>query len=175
MSKPDAKKNVLEEEEKSQEEIESGERVSGEPESNLAAVGGGGIAGAAAGATIGTAVGGPIGGALGAAIGGIAGGVAGDQIQDNLDPKLEEVYWEENFRTRPYYKAGDTYQTYLPSYRFGWESASRREYGNRSFEELETDLEKDWKTHHSASGDWASVKDRVRDAFERIRTKIKKS
>src|SRR5688572_10877291 len=99
MSKPDAKKNVLEEEEKSQEEIESGERVSGEPESNLAAVGGGGIAGAAAGATIGTAVGGPIGGALGAAIGGIAGGVAGDQIQDNLDPKLEEVYWEGNFRT----------------------------------------------------------------------------
>ena len=64
-------KKTREDLQKSKEEIEreeekSGKRVSGEPDSNLSAVGGGGIAGAAAGAAIGTAVGGPVGGALGA-------------------------------------------------------------------------------------------------------------
>lgn len=172
MSNADTRKNIIEEEEKSPEEVESGERVSGEPESNLAAVGGGGIAGAAAGAAIGTAVGGPLGGALGAAIGGVAGGVAADQIQDELDPKLEEVYWEEHYRTRPYYQAGDKYESYLPAYRFGWESAARGEYAGRNFDELEPELENVWKTHYAASGEWRSVRERVRDAFDRIRQRI---
>ncbi len=163
------KKNVTDE--IKPEEVESGERLSGEPDSNLAAVGAGGITGAAAGAAIGGVLGGPIGAAIGAAAGAVAGGAAGDKIQNQLDPKLEEIYWQENYIHRPYYKAGDKYEVYLPAYRFGWEAASRRDYGDRDFAELETELASRWGQEHRDSGNWASVRDIVRDAFIRIREK----
>jgi Glycine zipper len=164
------KKKVVEEEIKP-EEVESGERLSGEPDSNLAAVGAGAIAGAATGAAVGGAIGGPVGAAIGAAAGAVTGGTAGDQIQNILDPKLEEVYWQENYKHRPYYKQGDKYDTYLPAYRFGWEAASRRDYGAKNFEELEPELKNRWETEHPNSGDWNFVRDIVRDAFIRIREK----
>jgi hypothetical protein len=166
MSKVEEKKK-LSEEEALEEKAESGERVSGEPDSNLAAVGGGGIAGAAAGAVIGTAVGGPVGAAIGAAAGAVAGAAAADQIQDELDPKLEEAYWQENFQKQPYYKVGDKYESYLPAYRFGWESASRPEYAERDFEEVEPELRKSWE------GDWDPVRSIVRDSFMRVRLRRK--
>jgi uncharacterized protein YcfJ len=149
-----------------QTEEESGTRTSGEPDSNLAAVGGGGIAGAATGAAVG--------GAIGAAAGAIAGAAAADQIQDELDPKLEEVYWQKNYKNQPYYKPGDKYETYLPAFRFGWESASRREFGNRSFEELEPELQNTWQNLHASHSDWSDVRLIVRDAFYRIRKKREK-
>ena len=167
------KKKVAEEEIKP-EEVESGERLSGEPDSNLTAVGAGAIAGAATGAAVGGALGGPVGAAIGAAAGSIAGGAAADQIQDELDPKLEEVYWQENYKHRPYYKPGDPYETYLPAYRFGWKAASSRDYGDKDFEALEPELKKRWETEHPKSGDWESVRNIVRDAFIRIREKREK-
>src|SRR5262245_47986380 len=112
MPKKETTKEITEEEIEKAEE--SGERVSGEPDQNLAAIGAGGIAAAAAGAGIGTAVGGPIGGAVGAAAGAIAGGVAGDAVAAEFDPKIEEVYWKENFMNRPYYKKGDKFEDCLP-------------------------------------------------------------
>lgn len=164
------KKNTAEDKIKP-EEVESGERLSGEPDANLTAVGAGAIAGAATGAAFGGALGGPVGAAIGAAAGSVAGGAAADQIQDELDPKLEEVYWQENFKHRPYYKAGHKYETYLPAYRFGWEAASRRNYGDRDFTELEPELKMRWETEHPDSGEWGYVRDIVRDAFVRIREK----
>lgn len=164
------KKHVPEEEIKP-EEVESGERLSGEPEANLPAVGAGAIAGAATGAAVGGAIGGPVGAAIGAAAGAVAGGTAGDQIQNKLDPKLEEVYWQENYMNRPYYRQGDQYETYLPAYRFGWEAANRRDYGDKDFAELEPELKRRWETEHPKSGDWNFVRDIVRDAFVRIREK----
>jgi phage tail tape-measure protein len=166
MSKTDEKKK-LSEEEVLKEKAESGQRVSGEPDSNLAAVGGGGIAGAAGGAAIGGVIGGPVGAAIGAAAGAVAGAAAADQIQDELDPKLEEAYWQENYRNQPYYKSGAKYESYLPAYRFGWESASRPEYSERDFEEVEPELRKNWE------GDWDAVRAVVRDSFMRVRLRRK--
>ena len=165
-------KKKKEEEKIRQEAVESGKRVSGEPDSNLAAVGAGGIAGAAAGATIGAA-GGPLGAGLGAAAGSIIGAAIADQVQDELDPKLEEVYWKENYHKQPYYKSGDVYETYLPAYRFGWESAIRREYTGRTFGEIEPELMEQWEDQHPASQPWSGVRLIVRDGFQRIRDKAK--
>jgi hypothetical protein len=156
-------------EEIEREEEKSGKRVSGEPDSNLSAVGGGGIAGAAAGAAIGTAVGGPIGGALGAVAGAIGGAVTADQIQDELDPKIEEAYWKDNYKSRPYYKHGDDYEVYLPAYRFGWESAIRKQFAERDFEDIEPELRNSWITECDESRDWDSVREICRDGFNRIR------
>lgn len=156
-------KEVLE-----QETVESGKRVSGEPESNLAAVGAGGIIGAAAGATLG-AVAGPLGAGLGAAAGSVIGGAIADKAQDELDPKVEELYWQEQHTKRSYYKSGDLYEDYLPAYRFGWENAIYKKYGDRSFEQIEPQLQTSWETGHSEP--WELVRDKVRDAFQRIREK----
>jgi hypothetical protein len=163
------RKKSISEEEARRHEAESGKRVSGEPESNLSAIGAGGIGGAAAGAAVGTAVGGPIGGIIGAAAGGIAGATAADQIQDALDPKLEEVYWQENYRRRPYYKTGSAFNDYLPAYKFGWEAANSSKYGDRDFEDIESDLRRDWETQHGKGSDWSAIKQVIRDSFERIR------
>ena len=152
-----------------QEEVDSGKRVSGEPESNLAAVGGGAIVGAAAGAAIGAVLGGPLGGAVGAVAGTLAGGVAADAIQDKLDPKMEELYWQENFKNRPHYKLTGKYEEYLPAYKLGWESAIRKKNADRKFEEIETELQLEWKEQHRASSDWTAVRELVRDAFSRVR------
>lgn len=149
-------------------EEETPKRVSGEPESHLSAIGGGGIAGAATGAAIGTAVGGPVGGAIGAAAGGLAGLAAADKAIDQLDPKIEEKYWQENFKNRPYYKAGDTYESYAAAYRFGWETASRKEFSRKTFDEAETSLQKEWQKQHGDSRDWTEVLEIVRDAFDRV-------
>ena len=167
MSKADESRKASEEK-VLQKETESHQRVSGEPESNLAAVGGGGIAGAAAGAVVGTAVGGPVGGAIGAAVGAVTGAAAADQIQDKLDPKLEEVYWQENYRNQSYYRSGDLYESYLPAYKFGWESAMNREYANRDFQEIEAELKNEWIGKHS-DRDWTSDRQIIHDAFIRIR------
>lgn len=168
-------KKTKEDLKKSKEEIErdeekSGKRVSGEPDSNLSAVGGGGIAGAAAGAALGTAVGGPIGGALGAVAGAIAGGVAADQIQDELDPKIEEAYWKENYKKRPYYRTDDSYEeVYLPAYRFGWESAIHKQFSDRDFEDIEPELRNRWIEECGEPREWDSVREICRDGFSRIR------
>lgn len=166
------RKKKKSEEQIQQEAAESGKRVSGEPDSNLAAVGAGSIVGAAAGIAIGTAVAGPVGAALGAAAGGVVGGATADHVQDELDPKLEEVYWQENYKTRPYYTAGEPYENYLPAYKFGWESAFRDEYRKKSFEDAERSLSKDWEKHHHDLGPWDKVRETVRDSFERIRERI---
>ena len=173
MNKKSTTKDLTEEEIEKAEE--SGERVSGEPEQNLAAIGAGGIASAAAGAAIGTAVGGPIGGAIGAAAGAIVGGAAGDAIADNFDPKIEEVYWQENFRNRPYYKQGDKYEDYLPAYRFGWESAIRDEYNDRNFDALESDLRTEWEKQQKPYRNWDDARAMIEEGFVRIRNqRVKK-
>ena len=169
MSKTDVKERLSEEEIRRR-EAESGKRESGEPDANLSAVGGGGITGAAAGAVVGGAVGGPAGAAVGAVAGAVAGAAAADKIQDKLDPKIEEVYWQQHYYTRPYYKSGDPYENYLPAYRFGWESAIRKDYAGKNFDEIEPQLRSEW-TKSGAASDWITIRDIVRDGFDRVRSR----
>jgi hypothetical protein len=169
MSKLTQKKNRKAEEE---EELvqKTGERVSGEPDSNLAAVGGGGIAGAAAGGAIGTAVGGPIGGVIGAVAGGVAGAAAGESIADEIDPKIEETYWRKNYHTRPYYREHRKFEDYLPAYRLGWEIAAQAEHRKREFEQSEHELRNRWQVvRQDSSLEWEEVRHAMKDAFDRIR------
>ena len=171
MKEREKRKTSVEELNEENDENKKTRRASGEPESHLSAVGGGGIAGAATGAAIGTAVGGPVGGAIGAAAGGVAGMAAADKAIDQLDPKIEEDYWKENFKNRPYYKPGDEYESYAAAYKFGWEAAGKREYKERSYKQAEAQLERDWKAQRGSMRDWSEVKEIVRDSYERVRSK----
>jgi hypothetical protein len=78
----------------------------------------------------------------------------------------EDAYWRSNYKTRPYVK-NDDYDTLSGGYRYGYESASR--YSDRSWEDVEADLERDWDAYeYRGNSTWAQVKGAVRDAWDRI-------
>lgn len=146
--------------------------ITGEPGAHPVGVAGGGTGGALAGAAVGGAVGGPIGAVVGGAVGAVAGGLAGKGVAESVNPTEEESYWRENYKSRPYYKSGRDFEHYSPAYRFGWESASRMDYHGRRFEDVESDLSKNWNRFRgSARTEWNDVRAATRDAFERAQNR----
>ena len=127
----------------------------------------GAVGGGAAGAVGGAAVGGPVGAVVGGIAGAAAGAAAGKGIAHAVDAKKEDEYWRANFQSRPYYTVGDSYELYEPAYRYGWETYSV--YAPRTFDEIETDLERDWETRKGTSRlSWERAKLATRDAWHKI-------
>ncbi|PYQ67242.1 MAG: hypothetical protein DMF54_05135 [Acidobacteria bacterium] len=144
--------------------------LTGESGSHPIGTGVGATGGAATGAAVGGAVGGPIGAAVGGVAGAVGGGAAGHAVAEGLDPTVEEAYWRRTYITRPYYRAGRTYEDYEPAYRYGWESAIRPEYRSRKFEDVESDLERGWdKVKGKTKEGWRDVREATRDAWYRVR------
>lgn len=145
--------------------------ITGEPGAHPVGVAGGGTGGAVAGAAIGGVVGGPIGAAVGGAIGAVAGGLAGKGLAESVNPTTENTYWQREHKTRPYVRKDTPYEHYEPAYRYGWETASRPEFANRSFDDAERDLERNWETYRGPSTTpWRDVREATRDSFERVRS-----
>jgi len=144
--------------------------ITQEPGSHAAGTGIGSAGGAAAGGAVGATVGGPIGAIVGGAIGALVGGVAGHAVGEAVNPTIESDYWSRNFKDRPYYKSGREYSEYEPAYRFGWESAARKEYAGREFDDVESELQNNWKGDQGASDPWTDARDATRDAWLRVRT-----
>jgi hypothetical protein len=132
-----------------------------------AAGGAAGIGGAiAAGAAMGT-VAGPVGTAVGAAVGAVAGGLIGKGVAEGVNPTAEEKYWRQTYASRPYVTAGTPYDQYGPAYKYGWESHAR--HSGKSFDEIETDLARDWdKSKGKSSLKWDQAKPASRDAWDRV-------
>ena len=131
--------------------------------------------GVAAGGT-GGAVGGPVGAAIGAAIGAVAGGLAGKGVAEAVNPTVEEEYWREEFRNRPYYRSGTDYDTYQPYYKYGWEAASRPEFRGRKYDEIERDLETEWPSYNTTGKtDFKEYKGATRDAYERATSSLERT
>jgi hypothetical protein len=100
---------------------------------------------------------------------GSAGGAAGHAAGEAVNPTVEGAYWSKKYKTRPYYRGGQTYVDYEPGYRYGWESGARPEYLGRKFVEVEGDLEKGWeKANGSTARTWAQTRDVTRDAWDRV-------
>jgi len=127
----------------------------------------GAAGGAAAGAAIGTAVGGPVGAVLGGAIGAATGALAGQSAAEALNPAAEDAYWGVNYRTREYVDRDRPYTEYRPAFQYGWESRARMR--DRTFQEVENELERGWE---GARGDsklpWAEAKPAAHDAWQRL-------
>ncbi len=143
--------------------------ITGAPGSHPVGTGVGAAGGGAAGAAIGAAVSGPaapVGAAVGAVIGAVAGGLAGKGVAESVNPTTEEEYWRNNYSSRPY-AAGVAYDEFAPAYRYGWESKTR--YADRSFEDAENDLSRDWNVARGKSQlEWEKAKQATRDAWDRI-------
>ena len=122
--------------------------------------------GAATGAALGSAAG-PVGVAAGVVIGAVAGGLAGKAAAEQVDPTVEDAYWRDNYRTRPYVEPNAEYAMYQPAYRYGWEARSR--YPDRSFDEVEAKLGSEWPSKRGTSNlDWQQSKSAARDAWHRV-------
>jgi len=140
--------------------------ITKEPGAHPAGVGLGGAGGAAAGAAIGGAVAGPPGALAGGAIGAVAGGLGGKAAAEAVNPTVEDSYWRENYKTRPY-ASKDSYDRWRPAYKHGWQSYGK--YRGRKFEEVEPDLRRDWERTPEAAGlSWESAKNATRDAWHRV-------
>jgi len=141
--------------------------ITGEPGSHPVGTGLGAAGGAATGAAVGGAVGGPAGAVVGGAVGAVAGGLAGKGAAEVVNPTVEDAYWRENYRLRPYVNTSRPYDFYEPAYRYGWESRSR--YMDRRFEDVETDLERGWDRFKGNSKlAWHEAKDAVRDSWHHV-------
>ncbi|HVS33107.1 MAG TPA: hypothetical protein VMS98_16795 [Thermoanaerobaculia bacterium] len=144
--------------------------ITGEPGAHPLGVAGGGTGGALAGAAVGGAVGGPVGAVVGGAVGAVAGGLAGKGAAEAVNPTEEEKYWKQNYKSRGYYQQGRDFEHYAPAYRYGWESAARPHYSGRRFDEIESDLGRNWvNARGKASTEWSDIRFAARDAFDRVR------
>jgi hypothetical protein len=126
----------------------------------------------AAGAAIGT-VAGPVGTAVGAAAGAVVGAFTGKALAASIDPDAEDLYWRDNFDTRPYANAY-SFDEYRPAYRYGVESYQR--YPGRSFDDVEMDLSRDWDTSRGKSSlKWEHAKLAARDSWTRVSDAIERA
>ena len=145
---------------------ENRDPLSGAQGAHPVGVGVGATGGAAAGAAVGSAAG-PVGTAVGALIGGVAGGLAGKGVAEAVNPTVEDQYWRENYRSRPYVHAGEDYDAYAPAYRYGWESYEKNR--GRKFEEIEADLRGGWeRSGGNARMAWDRAKNAARDAWHHV-------
>ena len=146
----------------------------GRPEAKGAgkgAVAGGVAGGVVGGATTGALAGGlsgPAGAVIGAAVGAVAGAIADKR---KADPVVEDAYWRDNYSSRPYVQSGMTYDDYSPAYRYGAESYNK--YPDRSYDDVEPELQRDWGTARGNSKlEWEHAKHATRDAWHRIERAI---
>lgn len=141
----------------------------------MGAVIGGAAGGVAGGAAAGAAVGGmtgPVGAAVGAVVGAVAGAVAGRAVK--ADPAVEDAYWRDNYSSRPYIANGSTYDDYGPAYRHGVDAYSKNP--NRSFEDAESDMSRDWGTSRGNSKlEWEHAKHASRDAWDRVSNTVERA
>ena len=141
--------------------------ITGAPGAHPIGTGAGAASAGATGAAIGAVVGGPVGAVVGGAIGAVAGGLAGKGVAESVNPTVEDAYWRDNYKTRPYAKADMPYDTYQPAYRYGWESRSM--YPGKKFDEVESGLATGWDSAKGTSKmAWADAKGAAKDAWHRV-------
>ena len=147
--------------------------LTGAPGAHPVGTGVGAVAGGmAAGAAAGT-VAGPVGTAVGAAVGAIVGGLAGKGIAESIDPTVEDAYWRDNYRSRPY-ASGASYDDFGPAYAYGVNTYSR--YPGQRFEDVESDLSRDWSSARGKSSlAWDRAKHAVRDSWHRLSDSVERA
>ena len=152
---------------KKTEDTEHRDPITHTPGAHPVGVGTGAAAAGAAGAAIGGAMGGPLGAVVGAAVGAVAGGLGGKAAAESVNPTIENAWWREAYRGRPYAKPEEPYETYEPAYRYGWEA--RMMHGDMQWSEIERELEMGWPQARGDSKlEWGEAKHAAKDAWDRV-------
>lgn len=84
-----------------------------------------------------------------------------------LDFAAEDRHWRDQYKRESYFSADHSYDDYAPAYRVGYEGAGR--YAGRRFDEVETDLRRDYDSVRGSSKlSWEKAKSAARAAWDRI-------
>lgn len=143
--------------------------VTGEPGSHPVGTGVGAAGAGIIGTAVGVAVGGPIGGAVGAVVGSAAGGLLGKGVAETFDPTVEDEYWRNNYKTRPYVEKGYTYDDYSPAYRTGYEGYSTYSQQGLSYQDAEPHLRQRYERDYGSGRlHWDKARHASQDAWYRI-------
>jgi hypothetical protein len=104
----------------------------------------------------------------------VVGGLAGKGVAEPIDPTAEEAYWRDNYSSRPYVTRGATFDDYGPAYRYGVDSYGR--YEGREFDEVESDLSRDWQRAKGNSKlTWDNAKHATRDSWQRVSDAVERA
>ena len=125
------------------------------------------LGGAVSAALVGS-VAGPVGPVIGAALGAIAAGIGGNTVAKSVDAEAEAACWQDNFRDRPHVHSGASFDDCAPAYGHG--VAIFMKYPDSSFEEVESELPREWNASRSASRlEWEHEREASLDAWWRAR------
>ena len=84
-----------------------------------------------------------------------------------VDPEVEDAYWRQNYSPRYYVDRKRPYTDYGPAYQYGWESRARM--SDRTFADVESDLEKGWcRARGESNLPWSQARRATRDAWQRV-------
>lgn len=141
--------------------------ITGQPGAHPVGTGIGAAGAGAAGAAIGAA-GGPVGAIVGGVVGAVIGGLIGKSTGEAVNPTVEDEYWQNTYKSRPYVEEGRAYNDYQPAYRTGYEGYGRYYESGRTYSEVEPHLQRDYETNYSRTGlSWENARHATRDAWER--------
>jgi hypothetical protein len=116
---------------------------------------------------------GPVGAAVGAVVGAVAGALAGKSLGEAVDPVAEDVYWRDNYASRPY-ATGASYDEYRPAYGYGVDAYTR--YPDRDFDDIEPELGSEWNSRRGSSRlEWDRAKHATRDAWNRVSDSVERA
>ena len=79
---------------------------------------------------------------------------------------FDDSDFRKDFQTR-YGTSGGSYDTYAPSYRYGYDMASNPQYKGKSFSAVENDLRADYGRRYPNST-WDKMKDSVRYGWDKV-------
>ena len=74
----------------------------------------------------------------------------GGSSSPSTSAAFDDEYYRSAFATRPYHSPESRYDDYAPAYRYAHDSHAR--HAGRAFDEVETDLSRDWERNRGASG-----------------------
>lgn len=137
----------------------------------------GGISGVLTGAAIGSA-GGPIGTIIGGIAGAMGGWWAGRAISEAAEnfTDADEQYYRGHYERSPSKLADRKYDDVRPAYAVGHMAGRNPDYRQRSFDDVESDLQKGWTdTMRQRHGEWATARPFARDAYDRSRSSLDKA
>lgn len=132
----------------------------------------GGISGVLTGAAIGSAAG-PIGTVIGGIAGAMGGWWAGRAVSEAAEnfTDADETYYRGHYERSPSRTADRKYEDLRPAYAVGHLAGRNPDYNERSFDEVEKDLQKGWTgSMRERHGEWSTVRPFARDAYDRSRS-----
>jgi hypothetical protein len=88
---------------------------------------------------------------------------------DKITPDIDNDSYYRTHWNAKYSNADDSYDDYLPAYRYGNEARRLQKYRSRHWDDAESDLKTDWESRYATGGStWQKFKDAVRHGWDKI-------